>query len=236
MASVLTLLVLFPTAPHNASQPSPAGFDLGSNSIGPASATASQGILPTLNQSGAVGGSQAPPNAVGGMPRPILPPPQQQNSMASIPINNAQLAGSNNPPSAATGQPVPPGAMNRGPGAAHNAAMQSQQQAAGSAAAGARNIRGAIADSASNIEHIVRCSFSFVLFILFNNTIWCCLADESSQHHNVTWRATAESSHCRPCSGIERVASIGFSRSAESPGPETCPGHLSNPRSAGYAG
>ena len=86
--------------------------------------------------------------------------------MASIPINNAQLAGSNNPPSAATGQPVPPGAMNRGPGAAHNAAMQSQQQAAGSAAAGARNIRGAIADSASNIEHIVRFSFSFVCYLL----------------------------------------------------------------------
>ncbi len=153
MEKFIQIFFLVLLAPHNASQPSPAGFDvgLGSNSIGASSATPGQGILPTLNQGGAVGGVQAPPNAVGGMPRPLLPPQQQQqNSM--VPMNNAQLAG-NNPPSAvaAAGQPVPPGAMNRGP--PHNAALQSQQQTAGSTTA--RNIRGSISDNASNIEHIV---------------------------------------------------------------------------------
>lgn len=163
--------MFFKAAPHNASQPSPAGFDvgLGSNSIGAQTATAGQGILPTINQSGVVGGAQAPPNAVGGMPRPPLPPQQQQqNTMGQIPLNSSQLVG-NNPPSAVStaGQPVPPGAMNRGPGAAHNAALASQQQAATSAAVAARNIRGSIADSASNIEHIVRLLTACIQFNSF---------------------------------------------------------------------
>ncbi|KZS01131.1 putative CREB-binding protein, partial [Daphnia magna] len=96
-------------APHNTSQPSPAGFDvgLGSNSIGGSSATPGQSVLPAHNQSAAVGGVQATPNAVGGMPRPLLPPQQQQNAM--VPMNSAQLAG-NNPPSAiSASQPVLPG-------------------------------------------------------------------------------------------------------------------------------
>ena len=84
-------------------------------------------------------------------------------------MNNAQLAGTNSSAGAvsAAGGPVPPGTMNRGPGGALNPALQSQQQAANSAAAGARNIRGPITDNAPNIEHIVRYFLFFTFLSLF---------------------------------------------------------------------
>lgn len=140
----------FCVAPNNASQPSPAGFDLGSSSsIGTApAAAAGQGILIASSVSqGGTGGAQVAPNAVGGMPRPLLPPQQQPSAMGQMPMNNAQMT-SNTP---GTGPNNP-----RVAGPALNAALQTQQQQQ-QAAAGARNIRGVgLAESASNLEHIVR--------------------------------------------------------------------------------
>ncbi len=102
----------------------------------------------------AIGGTQAL-NAVGGMPRPPLLPPQPNNTMGPMPVNNAQLP---NNPSAVASATGPNNIRVSGP--TLNAALQSQQQ---QQAAGARSIRGAIADSASNLEHIVS---TFIIFLV----------------------------------------------------------------------
>lgn len=82
---------------------------------------------------------------------------QQQGPMVSMPMNSTQLAGNNQASAvSAPGQPIAPGAMNRGPGPTLNAAIQpqQQQQAPGSTATGIR-ARVPSVDAASNIEQIV---------------------------------------------------------------------------------
>lgn len=152
-------IVIHP-APNNGSQSSPSGFDVGSVSIGSVPPATGQGIMiqPPMNQTGVAGGVQAPLPAVGGMPRPLLPP--QPNAIGSMSMNNAQLPSNTLPGAAAT---APNNA--RMPGPAVNAGMQTQQQQQQQQqpqqqqqqqqAPGARNIRGPITDGASNLESIV---------------------------------------------------------------------------------
>jgi E1A/CREB-binding protein len=157
----LWLFFLLLLAPNTASQPSPAGFDvgLGSNVIGSGvPAGSGQGNLASAMNSGVAASGQPLSGAVGGMPRPQLPPhpnqQQQQNSMVSMPMNNAQFAG--NPPAVAAAAAVVAAAASAGPRATLNPTMSQQQ-----AAAGARSMRGSIAESASNLESIVS-DFSFL--------------------------------------------------------------------------
>ena len=125
---------------------------LGTNTIGNATAGSSQGILPSAMNPGNTGvGPQSSSNAVGGMPRPTVQTQNQQN-MASVASINSQLS---NPPISASGS-NPSGPVNRitASGSSMNVALPGNQQS--QQAAGTRNIKGSIADSASNLELIVR--------------------------------------------------------------------------------
>ena len=146
-------------APNNASQPSPASFDvgLGSNSIGNTPTGSGQPSAMTQGNSG-----PQPASAIGGMPRPLLqqqpPNQQQQQNMAPIPMNNSQLTNSN-PPISASGASAP-GPMNRiPPGGSSLTSGQLQPQQVNPA----RNIKGSIADTASNLELMVNSCLTFFL-------------------------------------------------------------------------
>ena len=160
------MLFNFYLASNNASQPSPAPFDvaLGTNSIGNATAGSGQGILPSaMNQGNAGVVPQISSNAVGGMPRPAVATQNQQN-MAPVASINSQLS---NPPISASGS-NPSGPVNRitASGSSMNVALPGNQQS--QQAAGTRNIKGSIADSASNLELIVRTSSFYLTFLWFN--------------------------------------------------------------------
>ena len=157
------MLFNFYLASNNASQPSPAPFDvaLGTNSIGNATAGSGQGILPSaMNQGNAGVVPQISSNAVGGMPRPTVATQNQQN-MAPVASINSQLS---NPPISASGS-NPSGPVNRitASGSSMNVALPGNQQS--QQAAGTRNIKGSIADSASNLELIVRTSSFYLTFL-----------------------------------------------------------------------
>ena len=127
---------------------------LGTNSTGNASAGSGQGILPSaMNQVNAGVVPQNSSNAVGGIPRPAVQT-QNQHNMGPAASINSQLS---NPPTAASGSNLS-GPVNRIPasGSSMNVALPGSQQS--QQAAGTRNIKESIADSASNLELIVRAS------------------------------------------------------------------------------
>ena len=163
-------------APNNGSnaQPSPVHYDvnLASNATGATTAAPGSGILPppSMNQGSAGTGGSLPntqnATGVGGIPRPQMQSQNQQN-LSSIPINNTQLP---NTPVSSAG-PNAPGPLNRisTSGSSLNATLPAGPQGQAQPSSVARNIRGSVPDSASNLESMVsaqsRCCLNGLFFM-----------------------------------------------------------------------